>query len=357
MTLIDHPTATDPTTILPTGTGTDPGIDEEASVDLRTAPARSRAGDAAGGAQPDAEQRFAELVARLSRQSVEKHFAAYEDIPWDDPEFAIDRQDPRWARVDQGLGKTEWFASLPPETQSELGLYLTASLMKIGLQFENVLKRGLLEYAFELPNGDPAFRYAYHEVIEEGQHAMMFQEFVNRAGFDNPGMPRHLRRATRHIVALGRWFPELFFMFVLGGEDPIDHTQREALRSDADLPPVLERIMRIHVTEEARHLSFARHYLKLRSTELSTARRWALGIGTPIILGVMAQMMMRPSPQLIRRYRIPKAVIQEVYRDDPEHRERTVTALRKVRRLSREIGIVNPVTRQLWKGLGIWADD
>jgi hypothetical protein len=305
----------------------------------------------------DPTARFEALVDRLNRQSVEKHFAAYEDVAWDDPEFAIDRRDPRWVGALGALAETDWFRSLPPETQSEIGLYHVAGLMKVGLQFENVLKRGLLEFAFELPNGDPTFRYSYHEVIEEGQHGMMFQEFVNRAGFDTPGLPRHLRRATRRVVALGRWFPELFFMFVLGGEDPIDHSQREALRRDAELPPVVERIMRIHVTEEARHLSFARHYLKLRAGELSMVRRTALGIGTPIILGVMAQLMMRPSRHLIRRYDIPAEVVRTVYTDNPEHGARTRDALRKVRRLSRELGIVTPLTRPLWKALGIWDDD
>ena len=52
--------------------------------------------------------------------------------------------------------------------------------MKIGLIFESVLKRGLLEFASTLPNGAPEFRYAYHEVIEEAQHSLMFQEFINR---------------------------------------------------------------------------------------------------------------------------------------------------------------------------------
>ena len=65
--------------------------------------------------------------------------------------------------------------------------------MKTGLQFESVLKRGLLEYAFRLPNGSPEFRYVYHEVIEEAQHSLMFQEFVNRTGLDIPGLPWELR--------------------------------------------------------------------------------------------------------------------------------------------------------------------
>ena len=40
------------------------------------------------------------------------------------------------------------------------------------------------------------------------------------------------------------------------GEDPVDHMQRQILRGTNELPPILERLMRIHVTEEARHLSF-----------------------------------------------------------------------------------------------------
>ena len=44
---------------------------------------------------PDAQATFDQLVGRLSVQSVNKHFDAYDDIPWDDPAYAIDRTDPR----------------------------------------------------------------------------------------------------------------------------------------------------------------------------------------------------------------------------------------------------------------------
>jgi hypothetical protein len=319
-------------------------IDEEVTLEVATS--------------PDPQAKFDQLVGRLSVQSVDKHFDAYADIPWDDPDYAIDRADPRWELSPEmnALAATDWYQSLPPSTRAEIGLFHIASSMKVGLQFESVLKRGLLEFAFRLPNGDPRFRYAYHEVIEEGQHALMFQEFVNRTGYDIPGMPRHLAAVTRQIVALGRRFPELFFMFVLGGEDPIDHVQREALRHNDDMHPLLERIVRIHVTEEARHLSFARHYLKLRAGEMGAVRKGVLSIGTPVILGVMAQLMMRPSPALIRRFGVPPEVIREAFGDNADHAARTRQALRKVRRLSREIGIVNPLSKRLWTALGIWGD-
>lgn len=303
-------------------------------------------------------EKFHALVARLSRQSVTKHYDAYADIPWDDPEYQIDPHDPRWElTMGDTLGATEWYRSQPQEVRAEIGLYRVATAMKVGLQFENILKRGLLEHAFTLPNGDPAFRYAYHEVIEEAHHGMMFQEFVNRTGFEMAGLGWRERLASPRIVLLGRRFPELFFMFVLGGEDPIDHIQREMLRSKENMHPLLEIIMRHHVTEEARHLSFARHYLKLQTPKLDPVRRFIMSIATPIILGEMCALMIQAPSTLIAKYGIPDHVVREAYGDNPEYRAEAIESLKKVRRLSREIGIVNPLSKLVWKQRKVWAED
>ena len=53
---------------------------------------------------------YEELMQRLSHQSVVKHFDAYADIPWDDPEYRIDPDDPRWELgPDDSLGGTAWY--------------------------------------------------------------------------------------------------------------------------------------------------------------------------------------------------------------------------------------------------------
>jgi hypothetical protein len=222
-----------------------------------------------------------------------------------------------------------------------------------------VLKRGLLEHATTLPAGSPELRYVYHEVIEEAQHSLMFQEFAGRAGHGGvPQLPWQARVGSRQVVRLARSFPALFFIFVLGGEDPIDHMQREVLRDEeADLHPLLERIMRIHVTEEARHLSFARHWLKRHVPELDPVRRMILSIGAPMILGEMGGLMLKPSTDMARRYAIPGEVLREAYDDNPEFQAGAATSMRKVRMLCRELGLVNPVSERLWKAKRIWADD
>lgn len=328
-------------------------LDEEVTADAAPSVTGSSSTDVAPSA--DTDERYVALVERLSRQSVEKHYDPFVDIDWDAPEMAIDVADPRWARsAEEFFGSTAWFQSLSATEQARLGLWRVASAMKLGLEFENILKRGLLEYAFRLPNGAPEFRYLYHETIEEAHHGLMFQEFVNRTGLRVEGLAWWEKIGSRRVVALSRRFPPLFFLFVLGGEDPIDHQQRKALR-EGDPHPLLERIMRIHVTEEARHLSFARHHLKHEVPKLSRAKKLRLSIAAPILLGQMARQMLMPPRQIVRVFDIPKGTLRELSRS-PEAIDAVSESLKKVRKLCVELGLVSRVTVRLWKANGIWAD-
>ena len=334
MTVIDHVPAADT-------------LDEEAIVEV------TPAGPA--GADTEAERNYVSLVQRLSRQSVEKHFDPFVDIDWDHPDLRVDVADPRWAAfADVMFGRTEWFHSLDPAEQSRLGLYRIAAAMKLGLEFENILKRGLLEYAFKLPNGAPEFRYLYHETIEEAYHGLMFQEFVNRTGLPIIGLRWWEKIGSRRVVGLARWFPSLFFLFVLGGEDPIDYTQRKVLREGTP-HPLVERIMRIHVTEEARHLSFARHHLKHEVPKLKARQKLRLSIAAPILLGQMANQMLLPPPQLVKEFKIPRATLKELKRST-EARDAVNESLGKVRKLCVELGLVNAFTVRLWKLNHIWSE-
>lgn len=318
-----------------------------ASASVEIPSHKSRRGDESYGA----------LLGRLSRQSVAKHFDAYADVPWDDPAYAIDPSDLRWERTDSDpLGATRWYRAQPPHVRSRIGLHTASAHMKIGLEFESVLKRGLLEFATTLPEGAPEFRYVYHEVIEEAQHSLMFQEFVNRAGLPVSGLPQKLRAPARRVVALGRTFPELFFLFVLGGEEPIDHAQRRVLTERPDIHPLAKRIMQIHVTEEARHLCFAREYLRQNVPRLGSLALWKLRVTTPVILGEMARLMMQPPREILARYGVPPEVVREAYVTNPAHRAAVIDSLGRVRRLCIELGVVERRSAALWRRYGIWPD-
>jgi len=296
------------------------------------------------------------VIDRLNKASVDKHWEAYADIPWDDPDHRIDRDDPRWIlSADDRLGSTAWYRAQPVEVQARIGLWRVATAMKIGLQFENLLKRGLLNYAYRLPNGRPEFRYVYHETTEECHHGMMFQEFVNRTGMPIKGMPRSLSLVAQLAPLIPLVSTELFFVFVLGGEDPIDYVQRRWIKEGRTKHPLEETIMKIHIAEEARHISFARHFLKHRVPRLNRVRRQALGLFTPIVLGVMARIMLSPPGSMVRHFGIPQDVVREAYRNEAARVELR-DCVAKIRDLMAGLGLVNGVNKRVWAAFGIWDE-
>jgi hypothetical protein len=194
-----------------------------------------------------------------------------------------------------------------------------------------------------------------HELVEEGHHSMMFQEFVNRSGLPIQGMPKALDLLAQIVPWVPRLNTAMFFIFVLGGEDPIDYVQRKTLRSGHRLHPLAETIVRIHIAEEARHISFARHYLKHRVPKMNRVRRKVLGLLTPGVLGIMARIMLSPPGPMVRRYGIPREVVREAY-EGPLAKEEIRDCVAKLRDLAAELGLIGPVSRRLWQVHGIWAE-
>jgi P-aminobenzoate N-oxygenase AurF len=297
---------------------------------------------------------FDTLVRRLSRQSVERHHDAFADVDWEADDLRIDPSDPRWTIEElDPLAGTDWYRRQPPDVRARIGLHRIAVAMRSGWEFENVLQRGLLAYAYWLPNGRPEFRYLHHEVAEESHHTMMFQEFVDRCGLPVSGLPRWVKTtAERCVIPLSGAFPALFFFFVLGGEDPIDHVQRQRLRAGV-AHPLMERVLRIHVTEEARHLSFARHYLEREVPRLGRGRRRVLAMAVPVLLGVMVRQMLSTTSSFSRSAGVPRAVAREANRSDVarEVRRRSVA---KIRRLCGDLGLLDPLAVALWRAVGLW---
>ncbi|MGQ0823648.1 MAG: diiron oxygenase [Actinomycetota bacterium] len=104
-------------------------------------------------------------------------------------------------------------------------------------------------------------------------------------------------------------------------------------------------------------LSFARNLLQQTVPNLGRVRRARLAVGAPIILGGMAAMMLRPSRQLARRYEIPKSVLVAAYRRNVASRAEARASMHKVRGLWRDLGLLGPLPRVLWRALGLWDDD
>jgi hypothetical protein len=293
---------------------------------------------------------YVATLAGLSEASVRRHFNPYTDIDWDAPEFAVSKNDPRWVlSASDPLGRHPWYQAQPLEKQIEIGLWRHANTAKVSLQLESILIRGLMHYTFWVPNGSPEYRYCVHESIEECNHAMMFQELVNRIGVDVPGMPRWLRWISPAIPLYAGPLPGTFFFGVLAGELPIHNMQKSMLREDTSPHPIMEKVMAIHVAEEARHISFADQFLTKRVPRMVRRSRFTLSLYVPIVMRVLCQAIVVPSRSFFRKFDIPRSVRKELFFNAPDSRQALRHMYGDVRMLCDDVGLMNPLSLMLWR--------
>ncbi|MCX5043283.1 diiron oxygenase [Aldersonia sp. NBC_00410] len=302
----------------------------------------------------DAGAEYDELLDRLTDGSIHRSFDPYRDIDWESPEFAVVENDRRWIlpHIDP-LGAHPWYQALPEDKQIAIGMYRQANVAKVGLQFEQILIGGFMQHISRLPNRSAEFRYATHEVIEECNHTLMFQELVNRTGTDVRGLGPFMRRIAPLLPIAARPFPSIFFMGVLAGEEPIDHIQKSYLRSDGDYHPTLEGVMRIHVAEEARHISFAHEFLRQRVPQHGPFARFVLSLVYPIVLRVLCNAIVVPPPEFWSEFDIPRSVKKDLFWRTKESRATLRSYFGDLRMLGEDIGLMNPVAKLLWKLLKI----
>jgi hypothetical protein len=298
---------------------------------------------------------YAEVLRTLSEGSVNLHFDPYEDIDWDSPEFAIDPHDPAWVLSPEldPLGATEWYRSLPLERQIEIGRWRMANAIRVGSAFESVLIRGLMHYAITRPNGSPEFRYCLHEMTEECNHIQMFQELVNRIGVDVPGMRPFFRAVAPLAGFLGGYAHAILMIGILAGEEPIDHYQKELLRSGRPVPRAVLRVMEIHIAEEARHISFAGEFLRAHRPRMSRLTSTVCALAFPITMRWLGGEIMTSPRRMQKEFDIPEEVWRDAFWRAPKSRQIMASYFNDMRALATELGWMTPLARRLWKRCGI----
>ncbi|WP_460308482.1 AurF N-oxygenase family protein [Actinocorallia aurea] len=300
------------------------------------------------------EQDYRDMLQTLSEGSVHRRFDPYLDIDWDAPEMRMDPEDPRWVLSEHHdpLGAHPWYQALPLDEKIAIGRWRMANVQKVGLSFESVLIRGMMQYAMRLPNNSPEFRYCLHEMTEECNHIQMFQEFVNRTGADVPGMRKDYRKTMAVWSLFARW-PALFFIGILAGEEPIDHIQKSLIREGKDVPPAMLRTMEIHIAEEARHISFAHRFLREHIGKQGRIARFVTSIIYPLVMRWLGGAIVVPPPEFGKEFQIPREVLKEAFWEAPKSRQMLRDCFYDVRMLADQLGLMNPVSRAVWRRCGI----
>jgi hypothetical protein len=192
------------------------------------------------------------IAKRLLAGSVKRSYSPIVDLDWDAP---LDEDKYFLPPRVCSLYGTDLWNSLSEEQRIEMSRQEMANILSVGIWFENLLNRALLQ---RLLSEDPAAaqtHYALTEMGDECRHMVMFGRAIERSGARPYGL-LWWERLIMTLLPFGMR-GSLLWVAALVGEEIFDALQREML-DDPQLQPLISRLMRIHVTEESRHIGFAR---------------------------------------------------------------------------------------------------
>ncbi|PIP81984.1 MAG: hypothetical protein CO113_13605 [Elusimicrobia bacterium CG_4_9_14_3_um_filter_62_55] len=211
-----------------------------------------------------------------------------------------------------------------------------------GMWFENILVNALMRHLYHLPATDPRHRFLLREVAEEARHCEIFGEYIRRSGTP-PYLPSLWLRLQGGFMKLTAT-RATFYLSILGGESFLDHVNRATVR-DASLHPTYRRIIELHVAEEEEHRAFAKDYLRDAWPKLAFLSKFWAKFYAPLIVYTIVQASVCEEVYL-------KLGLSDGYRqawENPRRRERVTEALSPYAAFLTEIGVLDWMTRPLWR--------
>ncbi|MDQ3760548.1 MAG: diiron oxygenase [Actinomycetota bacterium] len=290
---------------------------------------------------PDRE----DTARRLLLTSAKHSYDPATEIDWDAP-LAPDRYfiAPHRSSL---YGTTLW-DRMSEEQRIELTKHEVASFYSIGIWFETILMQMLIRHVYDRPKGSAHARYAWTEIADECRHSVMFSRMAEKFGGPEYG-------PGWFVHQLGRLFKTtsngtLTFGGTIYVEEILDALQREQM-ADESLQPVAQKVSRIHVIEEARHIRYARE---------ETLRQWPR-------LGPLGRAYSRFILALVVYFATTRLVDPKVYAAvgldvdeavaaaaaNPHWRQTKQFAARKVIAFFNEVGLIAGPGKLLWRWAGV----
>lgn len=285
------------------------------------------------------------VARRLIKGSSNRSYDPVVDVDFDAP--LVDGKYFLPPRVVTLYGTPLW-EQMTPEQRIELSRQEMANILSVGIWFENLLNRALL---IRLMRADPAAattHYSLTEMGDECRHMTMFGKVIERTGTRAYAMRRWQRGAMHVLPLLMRG--TLLWVVTLVGEELFDAMQRE-IKDDPELQPIVAQLMTIHVTEEARHIGFARDGIVRRAPIRSRWETWTSanlhGLGGPIFRRLFT------NPEMYARagFDDPKAVAK-IARSNPHFHAVQIRSFGPLSSFLEKNGLMGPIGARLWRRAG-----
>ncbi len=286
-----------------------------------------------------------EVVAqRLLGGAIKRSYQPEVDIDWDAP---IDPEKYFLPPPVVSLYGTPLWEEMTEEQRIELSRQEMANVLSVGIWFENVLNRALLN---ELTREDPRSahsHYTLNEMGDECRHMTMFGKVIDRVGARPYGLRMRERLAIQLLPFALRG--SLLWVAALVGEEIFDALQRRMM-DDPLLQPLVSQLMRIHVTEEARHIKFAREGVVRRMESAGRLERILtgnlVGLGGPVFRYAFS------NPAVYRRAGLDVERASREAAENPNLRAAQVTGFAPLAQFLTDNGLLGPIGRRLWRRAG-----
>jgi hypothetical protein len=282
-----------------------------------------------------------EFSDRLLKGSVKKSYAPIVDIDWEAP---LDPDKFFLPPKSISLYGTPMWDEMTPAQRIELSRQEFVNTLSAGIWFENILNQALLR---DLLHKDPTTRashYALTELGDETRHMVMFGRAIERVGA-KPVRPRLYQRMIINSLPLV-FKGSMLWVAALIGEEIFDSIQRQMM-DDPELQPMVQRLMRIHVTEEARHIQFARDGVRRRVQVMPRINKLFManinGIG-----GVFFRYLFT-NPAPYKRAGLPVRKARLAALTNARYHEASVIGFAPLAAFLVDVGLMGPIARRMWK--------
>ncbi len=280
-------------------------------------------------------------AARLLKSSLEHSYDPHIDIAWDAAPV-----EGLWGipQHRSSLYGTDLWNGLTEEQRRTLTIHEVCSVARIGLWFEMILMQMLLRYSYDRDPRSGHVQYALTEIADECRHSIMFGKMT-----EYYGVPDY--KPTRVTHELGRVFKTVasgpaMFAGTLFVEEILDQFQREAMR-DETVQPLSRMVNKIHVTEEARHVRYAREELLRIMPRTNAAQRALAQYLSARIAFVVARNLIHPD--VYRSVGIEPRAGRAAALANPQWQDSLRWSARKLVPFLREQRIIGGPTEILWR--------
>lgn len=290
---------------------------------------------------PDRE----ETAERLLKTSARHSYDPAVEIDWDAP-FAPDRYfiDPKRS----SLYGTQLWEQMTEQQRVELSKHELASLYSMGIWFETILMQMLVRHIYDRPWGSAHARYAWTEIADECRHSIMFSRMAEKMGGSDYG-PDWV------VHQLGRFFKTtsngtLTFAATIYVEEILDALQREQM-VDESLQPAIQKVSRIHVIEEARHIRYAREEARRQWPRLGWIGRAYSRLVLAIVVYCATTRLI--DPKVYAAVGLDPRKAAKVAAKNPHWRATKQFAAEKVIKFFDEFGLVRGPGTPFWRWAGV----